>query len=265
MKQRIITGVIGGALFISLVIAGGWLFSTFIFIVASVAMTELLKMKKISPFSVMGLISLGSMWLLLIPSTWFDTVVTIQFTKIETFVFLILFLLMLTVLSKNKFTFDEVGFVVLSSVYVGFGFHYLLMTREIADIGMWLVFFVLIIIWTTDSGAYFIGRAFGKHKLWPDISPKKTVEGAIGGIISAVVLGTIFYWFFPIFDHYFIALFVMLVASTFGQLGDLVESALKRHYSVKDSGTVLPGHGGILDRFDSLIYVMPILHLLQLI
>ncbi|KMK77244.1 phosphatidate cytidylyltransferase [Alkalihalobacillus pseudalcaliphilus] len=266
MKQRIITGLIGGIVFISLVIAGGWLFSAFIFIVASVAMTELLKMKKISPFSTMGIISLGSMWLLLIPSTWFDAVVPIQFTKIESFVFLILFLLMLTVLSKNKFTFDEVGFVVLSSVYVGFGFHYLLMTREIADVGMWLVFFVLLLIWTTDSGAYFIGRAFGKHKLWPDISPKKTIEGAIGGIISAIALGTAFYMIFPqLFESYFIALLVMLVASTFGQLGDLVESALKRHYSVKDSGTVLPGHGGILDRFDSLIYVMPILHLLQLI
>ncbi|KYG35028.1 phosphatidate cytidylyltransferase [Alkalihalobacillus trypoxylicola] len=265
MKQRIITGVLGGALFISLVVAGGWLFSLFIFIVASVAMMELLKMKKISPFSIIGLISLISMWLLLIPSNWFDSFFPIQFTKVEIFVFLILFLLMLTVLLKNKMTFDEVGFIILSSVYVGFGFHYLLMTREIAETGMMLVFFVLILIWTTDSGAYFVGRAFGKHKLWPEISPKKTIEGAIGGILCAVLLGSIFYYFFPIFDHYTTALFVMLVASIFGQLGDLVESALKRHYAVKDSGNVLPGHGGILDRFDSLIYVVPVLHLLQLI
>ncbi|WP_088105123.1 phosphatidate cytidylyltransferase [Halalkalibacter urbisdiaboli] len=265
MKQRIITGIIGGAVFVSMVLLGGWFFALFITIVASVAMIELLKMKKIAPFSIMGGISLISMWLLLVPTTWFERVVPSHFTKVEIFIFLILVLLMFTVLTKNTFTFDEVGFVILSSVYVGFGFHYLIMTREVPETGLFLVFFVMFLIWTTDSGAYFAGRAFGKRKLWPDISPKKTVEGSIGGIIAAVIVGSIFYLLFPGFVSYITALFIILVASTFGQLGDLVESALKRHYAVKDSGNVLPGHGGILDRFDSLIYVMPILHLLQLI
>jgi phosphatidate cytidylyltransferase len=265
MKQRIITGVIGAIVFISMVILGGWFFSIFISIVASVAMIELLKMKKIAPLSLMGIVSLGSMWLLLVPTSWFDQVIPITYTKVETFIFVILVLLMFTVLTKNSFTFDEVGFVILSSVYVGFGFHFLIVTRDIADVGMYLVFFVLFLIWTTDSGAYFAGRAFGKHKLWPDISPKKTIEGSIGGIVAALIVGSIFYMVVPIFPNYITALFIMLIASTFGQLGDLVESALKRHYAVKDSGNVLPGHGGILDRFDSLIYVMPILHLLQLI
>ncbi|WP_100408158.1 phosphatidate cytidylyltransferase [Bacillus solitudinis] len=265
MKQRIITGIIGGALFISMVMLGSWFFALFITIVASVAMVELLKMKKIAPFSLMGGISLISMWLLLVPTTWFEQVIPIHFTKVEIFIFLILVLLMFTVLTKNTFTFDEVGFVILSSVYVGFGFHYLIVTREIPDTGLFLVFFVMFLIWTTDSGAYFAGRAFGKHKLWPDISPKKTIEGSIGGIVAAIIVGTVIYLIFPEYLSYMTATLIILVASTFGQLGDLVESALKRHYSVKDSGNVLPGHGGILDRFDSLIYVMPILHLLQLI
>jgi phosphatidate cytidylyltransferase len=139
------------------------------------------------------------------------------------------------------------------------------MTREIPETGLLLVFFVMFLIWTTDSGAYFVGRTLGKHKLWPDISPKKTIEGSIGGMIAAIIVGSIFHFIVPIFSSYFTALLFILVASIFGQLGDLVESALKRHYAVKDSGNVLPGHGGILDRFDSLIYVMPILHLLQLI
>lgn len=265
MKQRIITGILGGALFISLVIVGGWLFALFITIVASVAMIELLRMKKIAPISLMGIVSLVSMWLLLVPTSWFDQVLPSHFTKVEIFIFMILVLLMFTVVTKNTFTFDEVGFVILSSVYVGFGFHYLIMTREIAEQGMFLVFFVLFIIWTTDSGAYFVGRKWGKNKLWPDISPKKTIEGSVGGIVAALIVGSIFQVVFPIFPSFLIALFVILIASIFGQLGDLVESALKRHYAVKDSGTMLPGHGGILDRFDSLIYVMPILHLLQLI
>ncbi|WP_227935840.1 phosphatidate cytidylyltransferase [Alkalihalobacillus deserti] len=265
MKQRIITGVIGGAGFIIMVLLGGWVFSLFISILASVAMIELLKMKKITPLSLMGIVSLFSMWLLLVPNHWFELVVPLNFTKVEIFIFVILVLLMFTVITKNMFTFDQVGFVILSSVYVGFGFHYLIMTREIPEHGLYLVFFVLLLIWTTDSGAYFVGRKWGKNKLWPDISPKKTIEGSIGGIIAAIVIGTIFYSFFPIFSNYLTALLVIIVASIFGQLGDLVESALKRHYAVKDSGNVLPGHGGILDRFDSLIYVMPILHLLQLI
>ncbi|MCK0470785.1 phosphatidate cytidylyltransferase [Halalkalibacter sp. APA_J-10(15)] len=265
MKQRIITGVIGGALFVSFVIIGGWLFSLFITIVASIAMIELLKMKKIRPISLMGIISLLSMWLLLVPTVWYDQVIPFSFTKVEVFIFVILALLMFTVLTKNTFTFDEVGFVIVSSVYVGFGFHYLIVTREIPDLGMMLVFFILFIIWTTDSSAYFVGRSLGKHKLWPDISPKKTIEGSIGGIIGAILIGSTFHFIYPLFSSFYLALVVIIVASVLGQLGDLVESALKRHYAVKDSGNVLPGHGGILDRFDSLIYVMPILHLLQLI
>src|SRR5690606_27483192 len=116
----------------------------------------------------------------------------------------------------------------------------------------------------TDSGAYFIGRALGRKKLWPEISPKKTVEGAIGGIASALVLTVIFQWIHPLFA-FPKAIAAALIIAVFGQMGDLVESALKRHYGVKDSGNILPGHGGILDRFDSLIFVFPILHVLQLV
>ncbi|WP_096199393.1 phosphatidate cytidylyltransferase [Bacillus sp. FJAT-45350] len=265
MKQRIITGIIGGALFLSLVVVGGLPFTIFIVFVASLAMMELLRMKKIPPISFIGFVSLLMMWLLVVPAHWVDFGVISHLSKVEIFIFMIIFLLMLTVLTKNTFTFDEVGFVILSSVYVGFGFHYLIMSRAIEGNGMAIVFFVLFAIWATDSGAYFVGRSLGKRKLWPDISPKKTIEGSIGGIICALFIGVIFQWVSPVFDSWVIMTLVVFVTSIFGQLGDLVESALKRHYSVKDSGNVLPGHGGILDRFDSLIYVMPILYLLQLI
>ncbi|WP_026674252.1 phosphatidate cytidylyltransferase [Alkalihalobacterium bogoriense] len=264
MKKRVITGVLGAALIIGLTIIGGFPFTLFIIFVASVAMIELLKMKKISPLSSIGLLSLFLMWLLLVPTHWVDMTFITHVSKVEIFIFMILLLLMVTVITKNSFTFDEAGFVILSTVYVGFGFHYLIMTRA-AENGLALVFFVLFIIWSTDSGAYFVGRAIGKHKLWPDISPKKTVEGFLGGVAFAFLVGVAFQFIFPLFDSVFLLVFVIVITSVFGQLGDLVESALKRHYAVKDSGKLLPGHGGILDRFDSLIYVMPILHLLQLI
>lgn len=265
MKTRIVTGLFIGIVILAMVGLGGWWFSIFVSLMATVAMVELLKMKKIRAFSLRGIVGLISMWLLLVPTSWFDQTIPIQYTKIETFIFLILVLLMLTVLTKNKFTFDEVGFIVLSSVYVGFGFHYLIMTREVADIGLWLVLFVLVLIWTTDSGAYFVGKFMGKNKLWPEISPNKTIEGSVGGIVLALIVGSLFYLINPFLSSYITALLIIFATAIFGQIGDLVESALKRHYAVKDSGNVLPGHGGILDRFDSLIFVMPLLHLLQLI
>ncbi|WYP24936.1 phosphatidate cytidylyltransferase [Alkalihalobacillus sp. FSL W8-0930] len=268
MKQRIITGAGFGIIMIAMIFLGGTLFNLAVSITATIAMVELLKMKKMQAMSITGLTGLLSMWILLIPAEWFGAIFPFPFTKVELFIFFILIMLMLTVLTKNTFTFDEVGFLVVSSVYVGFGFHYLMLTRDTPIIGMSLVFFVILLIWTTDSAAYFVGRAIGKNKLWPDISPNKTIEGSLGGVVFALIIGTVIYFVLPDLSTYisFLTAFgMMLIASIFGQIGDLVESALKRHYSVKDSGNVLPGHGGILDRFDSLIFVLPILHLIQLI
>src|SRR5690625_4805594 len=123
-------------------------------------------------------------------------------------------------------------------------------------VGLAYFLFVLFNIWATDSGAYFIGRSLGRRKLWPDISPNKTIGGAVGGVLSAVVIALIFQLVYPLFSLFTAAL-IAVIASLFGQMGDLVESALKRHYDVKDSGQLLPGHGGVLDRFDSMIFVLP--------
>lgn len=266
LKERIITGVIGAALFVSMVIFGGPVFTLFIALVATVAMTELLKMKKIEVFTFKGKISLVLLWIILIPINWFDLITPLSVTKLQLFLAGAVLLLGITVISKNKFSFDQVGFVLLSSLYVGFGFHFLISARGDSTNGLLLVFFLLFLIWTTDSAAYFVGKRWGKHKLWPEISPKKTIEGSIGGIIAALIIGSIFFFVVPaLFETYTKAIMVILVVSIFGQMGDLVQSAFKRHYGVKDSGTILPGHGGILDRFDSLIYVMIILYIVQLI
>lgn len=112
---------------------------------------------------------------------------------------------------------------------------------------------IFIFIWLNDTGAYLFGSIFGRHKLWERISPKKTVEGAVGGVVTTLLGAGIFFYFFP----YIIALpeWLILAAliSIFSTWGDLFESYLKRAYGVKDSGRILPGHGGILDRIDSLL------------
>ncbi|MGJ9381443.1 phosphatidate cytidylyltransferase [Salipaludibacillus neizhouensis] len=263
MKQRIITGVVGGSAFLGLIILGDLPFTLLMIALAAIAMWELIKMKRIQPFSVKGVVAFIFMFLLLVP----ENLVSMQWIhlqRLELFLLLIIVLLALTVVTKNSFSFDEAGFVILASVYVGFGFHYFMYARFLEN-GLEVIFFILTIVWSTDSGAYFAGRSFGKHKLWPEISPKKTIEGAVGGTVLAVLIGSIFIIFIPVFSSWIVTMMFMLIVSITGQLGDLVESAFKRHYAVKDSGQVLPGHGGILDRFDSLIFVMPIIYLLGFI
>ncbi len=120
--------------------------------------------------------------------------------------------------------------------------------------------FGIVITWVTDSVAYFIGIKFGKTPLAPAISPKKTREGSLGGILFAAIFAAVF----ALINEYSILPIVALgiFLSIIGQTGDLVESAMKRERVVKDSGKILPGHGGILDRFDSLLFVIPTLYLI---
>jgi len=126
------------------------------------------------------------------------------------------------------------------------------------------VFCLIVLVWAADTGAYFAGKNFGKHKLAPSISPGKTWEGWAGGALLALATGWAFGQFVPDIPltHRLVAAGVVAV---FGPLGDLAESMLKRSAGVKDSGTFLPGHGGLLDRFDAFLLVLPVLVLLQLL
>lgn len=262
MKTRILTAIFAAAIFLPLVIIGKTPFVILVYLLSTIALKELLRMKKINMLSIPGVISFIFLWVLLIPHSFLINSVGNNFSKIEAALIVVMLLLIYTVISKNEFTFDDAGFIILSTLYVGVGFYYFIETRMA---GLSYVFFALFVIWATDSGAYFIGRAFGKRKLWPEISPNKTVAGFVGGVLSALVVGVIFQIVSPLHPSLLVVLVVTVVTSLFGQMGDLVESALKRHYIVKDSGHILPGHGGILDRFDSLLFVLPILHFLQFI
>lgn len=149
---------------------------------------------------------------------------------------------------------------VLATTYVGMLTGSLIRLRNDFPEGWKLVFFLLLVVWLGDSGAYYVGKKFGKRKLSPRISPKKTIEGLAGGmatsIVAAVVIHFTFFQNFPL--HHAIIAGVLL--SFAGVVGDLAESMWKRSADVKDSGTLLPGHGGFLDRFDSILFTAPILY-----
>lgn len=149
---------------------------------------------------------------------------------------------------------------VLATTYVGMLTGSLIRLRNDFPEGWKLVFFLLLVVWLGDSGAYYVGKKFGKRKLSPRISPKKTIEGLAGGmatsIIAAVVIHFTFFRNFPL--HHAVIAGVLL--SFAGVVGDLAESMWKRSADVKDSGTLLPGHGGFLDRFDSILFTAPILY-----
>lgn len=134
-------------------------------------------------------------------------------------------------------------------------------------LGVSMIFYILFSAWFGDSGAYFVGTFLGKHKLCPKISPKKTVEGLVGGIVTVGVVALVHCLIFNFFIakdaqmSYAVLIPVAMAASGMGVIGDLSASIIKRQYDVKDFGNIMPGHGGVLDRFDSVIFVAPFLYL----
>lgn len=263
MKQRIITAIVALALFVPVVWFGGIPFTLAVYAIATVALYEILRMKQIRLVSIPGALALINLYILLMPKQYEETLIGWTGHGKMTLIYVLVFMLLLyAVLVKNTFTYDDAAFVFFGMMYIGIGFYYLIETRLVELI---YVVFALLIVWTTDSGAYFTGRMFGKKKLWPEISPNKTKEGFYGGIAVAVIAAFILNAIYPFTDSWLQLLIVTILASIIGQYGDLAESAIKRHYHVKDSGTLLPGHGGMLDRFDSLLFVVPLLHFLHFI
>ena len=132
-----------------------------------------------------------------------------------------------------------------------------MISLRLLDGGAWLLMSVFIMVWVCDSGAYFSGRALGRHKMAPHLSPKKTIEGAVGGVLLTVVAALIIAQFLPLATSTLHTVLIGLLVAFGAIVGDLFESYLKRSFGVKDSGNILPGHGGFADRFDSFLLVAP--------
>lgn len=257
MLTRIVTGIIAGAFFLLILFLGSIPLTLLMTIIAVIAYLEWMAMKRISRGSAISIIGVLAIISLFLGTSFFSL------NPVSILWLAIIVLLMQSVFRRQQANINDVAYVFLAVFYTGYGFWLLIQAREESFL---LVLFILISIWLTDSGAYFIGKKFGKRKLAPNISPNKTTEGFIGGVLTAVVgayLLTLIAGESPI-DNILTTIGTAMIISVFGQLGDLVESAMKRYLDVKDSGRILPGHGGLLDRFDSLLFVLPILSILGL-
>ena len=187
------------------------------------------------------------------------------------FLFAVVMFCALIAMHKN-ITFKDMAVLYSLSLIISYPLGLICQLRDIGGavhntVGIFYIVICLVLPWTADAGAYFIGSAMGKHKLCPNISPKKSVEGAVGGVIISVLCTAaaclIFqYWIFPegVKIHYFAVILMSLAGAGLSILGDLSFSLVKRGCHIKDLGNVLPGHGGLLDRFDSVIFVVPMVY-----
>lgn len=251
LYQRVLTGVIGGAGFLAVVYYGGTLFTGLILLMGLIGFSEMLRMKGNRYFELPSLAGfvLTVAWILY-GANWLDWKSGLLLWVVYVFLFL-------TVALKNRFTFADVSYIFVGAVYVGLSLHFVLLLRGLPN-GLWLFLFIQFCIWATDMGAYFIGRAVKGPKIWPSISPNKTVSGTVGGLVAAALVGiaySILWEAGPPLPQW---VAIGVAVSITGQIGDFVESAIKRSMDVKDSGSILPGHGGILDRFDSLLFAAPV-------
>lgn len=264
MKTRLITGLIAGVFFLGICLIGGYGYHILLLAMAMIGYYEFVRMIKLPPFG--GVAFLGYAGILYLMFPWSLLEIEMPIEAMPAFWLWMLLFLSVTVLSKNRISIQEAALLFLSMVYIGVGFSAMSETRFSPDgHGVFWTLLMLASIWSSDAGAYFSGRRFGKNKLWPSISPNKTVEGAVGGIIYATVAALLFALFSGGLLTIGRAFLIGASAAVVGQLGDLIQSAYKRVYGIKDSGKLLPGHGGILDRCDSWIIVFPFVHIVGLL
>ena len=180
----------------------------------------------------------------------------------------LLWVISVTVFRRGAFPFAEAASVYTASVYVALGFAALSAIRYgFGDYGKYLCLLAFIGPWTTDTFAYFTGRFFGRHKLIPEVSPKKTVEGSIGGtvfcIVGYIVFGLVMQFSYGFTVNYWMLGVAGLLVAVISQIGDLIASLIKREHGIKDYGKIFPGHGGVMDRFDSVLTTSVMLWLLM--
>lgn len=258
---RVLVSVAAIPLIIGASYFGNYFFLIFVLAISSISYYEfsvLIKNKNISPNISFGIISV----LLIVLNEYF-----------KLFDNYLLVLLIFAILSANELFRNKgsaiinLGSTLLSVSYVGFFSASLISIREFYadDIyinGGYIIISVLATIWICDSAAYYIGTAFGKHKLFPRVSPNKSWEGAAAGFVFAVISMVLAKNFILDFLSWNTVIGIAVVIGVLGQIGDLIESLFKRDAQVKDSSTLIPGHGGVFDRFDSLLFSAPFIIIL---
>lgn len=256
MKQRIISAVVALAILIPIIIHGGILFNIVAYIIGIIGLKEYFDAKghkKEIPFPVqlIAYIFMSLIMLFNIASA------TMEYTlnyRIIAGLFVALLIPIALYHSKEKYSIEDAFYVIGGVLLLGVAFSLLIMLRSVS---LKLFAFLFVITITTDTFAYVTGSLIGKHKLIPDLSPKKTLEGLIGGLVMGVFISMMFYHtcINPELSLYYLftaCFFLSLIA----QFGDLIFSAIKRYFGIKDFSNLMPGHGGVLDRLDSIIFVV---------
>lgn len=267
LLRRILTAAVGIPITVYVIHYGNWLFAVTIILLALLAWREygnMLLQKNIDIGRFGGAIVI----LVLLLSGWCgnseEIILAIWIALLWTL------LRTLRIWKGGNQSFIPAAFSLYGIIYIGFSFMHLILLRDLSSptdlpggflsmgLGTVYIWVAFLATWASDTFAYFVGSAFGRHKLAPEISPNKSIEGFVGGLIGAVVAVLIFGHFTAIPIIHRIA--AGIIVGLLGPVGDLAESALKRFCQVKDSGSLLPGHGGVLDRFDSILFSVPAMY-----
>ena len=269
MKQRVITGALFAIIFIgAMLLMNTLVFPVFIALLSVIAVYEIVKAVGLKNRFIMA----SSMTLAAVIPFLFEFRIKVPVAVLGG-IFVVAILIMM-LLQYEKTQFVHAVTAIFAAVCIPFAFSVMIIFRDIEHYiegynkldGIYLLIFAFFASWMTDIFAYFVGSKLGKHKLCPKISPKKSVEGAIGGVAGAVLLNVLLLFVFKRFLEggagftYPVVVVLSVILSIVSMFGDLAASTIKRNFGIKDFGKLLPGHGGIMDRFDSALFVLPVLY-----
>ena len=252
MLTRIISGAIGIILFIAVIAAPPAVLEIALILLSSIGIYETYKAFSISKYIPLLILSMA------LPLMFSGYLIT----WLPLYAFILIIAAVATMLKCHEsFSSEKLAASVFYPLLISAAFSLIGVLRESSDNGIWKMCLPFAMAWSTDTFAYFTGRFFGKHKLCEKLSPKKTVEGAVGGVIGAIIVVIIYTYFCPSKVNYLIAVLFAIAVSIVSQMGDIFFSCIKRENGIKDFGNLMPGHGGVMDRFDSVMLTAPLTYL----